>query len=582
MASTSSPSAPRRFRWTPTLVLGLVLMAGMVLTAILAPMFLAPQAETLTSATRQGPSAEHWLGTDDFGRDILARSLVATRLTLVMSLGATAIAVVGGIVLGSAVWLAPRRIREAALRLIESAVAYPSLIFALIVAAILGPGSTNAVIAIGLAGVPAFTRLTANLAASVSHRNYVTTARLLGVPAPKIITRHLLPNMAEPLLVMATSNFALSLLELSSLSFVGLGVQSPEYDYGRLLNEGLVSIYSQPLQVVVPSIMLVLVGVGAMLVGDGLAAAADPRGGRRFPGRRPSLQAAGTGDDREALLEVRDLVVTAPNGKDLVQTVSFSIQPGQILGLVGESGSGKSMTAMAVAGLLPEEVDRRASVLRLGDMDLTARNAPAELARRIGLVYQDPGTTFNPALRMGTQLTEVQRVHLGQSGEQAKGAMITALDEMRITRPAARMDQHPHELSGGMLQRAMIASSTVADPVLLIADEPTTALDVTVQAEVLRSLYRINKERGTAILFISHDIGVVQELCDEVLVMNGGRILERLTGDQLREGQADHPYTRTLLAATPSMTDRREFLTADRWQDDTDTEPIPTEAEVQS
>ena len=222
---------------------------------------------------------------------------------------------------------------------------------------------------------------------------------------------------------------------------------------------------------------------------------------------------------------------------------------------------------MAVAGLLPEEVRRSATLFRLGDLDLMARNDPTELVRRIGLVYQDPGTTFNPALRMGTQLTEVQRVHLGQSGESSKQAMVTALDAMRITRPVTRMGQYPHELSGGMLQRAMIASSTVTDPVLLIADEPTTALDVTVQAEVLRSLHRINKERGTAMLFISHDIGVVQELCDEVLVMNGGRILERLTGEALRTGEATHPYTRMLLAATPSMTERRASLAVERWQE---------------
>ena len=248
----------------------------------------------------------------------MARALVATRLTLVMSVAATAISVLGGLTVGSAVWLAPRRVREAALRLIEAAVAYPSLIFALIIAAILGPGSTTAVVAIGLAGIPGFARLTANLAASVSHRNFVGTARLLGVPMPLLITRHLLPNMAEPLLVMATSSFALSLLEISSLSFVGLGVQSPEYDFGRLLNEGLVSIYSQPLQVVAPSIMLVVAGLGAMLIGDGLAAAADPRGGRRLGTRPPPPGRPGwVGPPARARLGVGKQTVKAPNRKEL-------------------------------------------------------------------------------------------------------------------------------------------------------------------------------------------------------------------------------------------------------------------------
>lgn len=567
----------RRLRWTASLVIGLSIMAVLLVTAIVAPILLDGPANTPTGDVRLGSSGEHWLGTDEFGRDILARSLVATRLTLMMSLGATAIAVAVGVALGSAVWLAPRWVREPALRLIEAAVSYPSLIFALIIAAILGPGSTTAVVAIGVAGIPGFTRLTANLAASLAHRNYVTTARLLGVPTPKIILRHLLPNMAEPLLVMATANFALSLLELSSLSFVGLGVQNPEYDYGRLLNEGLVSIYSQPLMVVGPSIMLVLAGLGAMLVGDGLAAAADPRGGRKFGGRKTlSSRASASASHDDAVLEVSNLVVTAPAGWELVKDVSFTIRSGQVLGLVGESGSGKSMTAMAVAGLLPEEMTRTASTLRLGDLDLLEANPGRELATRIGLVYQDPGTTFNPALRMGQQLTEVQRVHLGQSGKQARHDMVEALDMMSITLPEVRMGQHPHELSGGMLQRAMIASSTVSDPVLLIADEPTTALDVTVQADVLRKLHRVNRELGTAILFISHDIGVVQELCDEVLVMNNGRILERLTGTDLKEGRAQHPYTQTLLAATPTMDGSRERLAATRWQEQaTGTEETP-------
>lgn len=556
----------RRFRWSAGLIIGLVLTAALVLTGILAPFFLTGAADTLSAESRQGPSAAHWLGTDDFGRDILARSLVATRLTLIMSVAATAVSVLGGLAVGSAVWLAPRRIREASLRLIEAAVAYPSLIFALIIAAILGPGSTTAVIAIGLAGIPGFARLTANLAASVSHRNFVGTARLLGVPTPLLVTRHLLPNMAEPILVMATASFALSLLEISSLSFVGLGVQSPEYDFGRLLNEGLASIYSQPLQVIAPSIMLVIAGLGAMLIGDGLASAADPRGGRRFPGmRRPAGRPASAAPAPEALLEVDNLTVTAPNGRTLVDGVSFSIGRGQVVGLVGESGSGKSMTAMTVAGLLAEGMTASAHTLRLDGLDLLGRNAPKVLAASIGLVYQDPGTTFNPALRMGPQLTEVQRVHLGRSRRAADREMIAALDEMSVRDPELRMTQHPHQLSGGMLQRAMIASSTIAEPKLLIADEPTTALDVTVQAEVLRKFRKVNRERGTALLFISHDIAVVQELCDEILVMHGGRILERLTGRQLKDGQATHPYTQGLLAASPSMTGKRGALVGAPW-----------------
>ncbi|MFE4196732.1 dipeptide/oligopeptide/nickel ABC transporter permease/ATP-binding protein [Paenarthrobacter sp. NPDC056912] len=559
MAETARPR--RRFRWTSGLVVGMVMMSIMVLTAVIAPIFLTEAAEKLTPQASQGPSAQHWLGTDDFGRDVLARSLVATRLTLLMTAATTAIAVVAGIAIGTAVWLAPRRIRAAVLRVIEAAVAYPSLIFSLLIAAILGQGTWSAVLAISIASIPAFARLTANMAASISQRNYVSTARLLGVSGPHIITRHLLPNMAEPLLVLTATVFATTLIDLSSLSFIGLGVQNPEYDFGRLLNEGLVNIYSQPLQAVMPSIMITITGLSAMLIGDGLAAATDPRGGRKFGSlRKASEVPASMRADTQALVEVDNLTVTTPTGVPLVKGVSLSIHAGEVVGLVGESGSGKSLTAMSIAGLLPEELGVTAKTMRLGELNLLKKNNARSLATSIGLVYQDPGTSFNPALRIGSQLTEVSRVHLGQSRKTAFGRMVKALADIRITQPERRMKQHPHELSGGMLQRAMIASTLVTDPRLIIADEPTTALDVTVQADVLRQFRTINREMGTAMLFISHDIGVVQALCDKVIVMNGGKILERLTGEELAAGQVKHPYTKALLAATPSISERKAEL----------------------
>lgn len=557
-----------RFRWTTGLILGIGLMSVMVLVAILAPVFLTEAAEKLTPQTSQGPGPAHLLGTDDFGRDILARSLVATRLTLLMTAATTVIAVVGGVLIGTFIWLAPPKVRNAVLRVIDAAVAYPSLIFALLIAAILGQGAGSAVLAIAIASIPAFARLTANMAASISQRNYVSTARLLGVPGPRIITRHLLPNMAEPLLVLTATVFATTLIELSSLSFIGLGVQNPDYDFGRLLNEALVNIYSQPLQAVMPSIMITLAGLSAMLIGDGLAAATDPRGGRKFGSVKAASEVpASLRADSEALVEVDNLTVSTPHGVPLVKGVSLSIHPGEVVGLVGESGSGKSLTAMSIAGLLPEELVVTARTMRLGELNLLKKNDPRTLAASIGLVYQDPGTSFNPALRIGSQLTEVSRVHLRQSRRTAFGRMVKALADIRITEPEKRMNQHPHELSGGMLQRAMIASTLVTDPRLIIADEPTTALDVTVQADVLRQFRTINREMGTAMLFISHDIGVVQALCDKVIVMNGGKILERLTGDQLAAGKVRHPYTKALLAATPSIAERKAELVSVRAED---------------
>lgn len=545
----------RRTRRLPVaLIAGIAMLAVLVLVAVLAPLLLGHTATTVTSDTRAAPSAQHWLGTDDLGRDVLARTLVATRLTLLMSAAATVGSVLFGVLIGGLVWVGSRTLREWVLRIIDSTVAFPSLILALVIAAVLGAGTVPAIVAIAIAGVPSFARITSNMTAGVASRDFVGTARLLGVPRLSLFTRHLLPNISGPLLVVIASSFALTLLDISSLSFVGLGVQSPEFDWGRLLNEGLPAIYAQPLQVVGPSVMLVFAGVTAMLTGDGLAIWLDPRSGRRPAVRRAHATERSISTTRDALVEVRDLTVRAPSGKTLVDGVSFDIARGEILGLVGESGSGKSMTAMALARLQADGVAVEARVLRLGDLDLLSTRQRGRLAREIGLVYQDPGSTFNPALRMGAQLTEVARVHLGLSRRKSRETLLAGLTTMRIRDPQTVMGQHPFQLSGGMLQRATIASSLVTDPNLLIADEPTTALDVTVQAEVLRALRRLNRDQGTAVLFISHDIGVVEALCDRVLVMRDGEIVERLTAEALRSRDVQHPYTRALLAATPVLT----------------------------
>jgi ABC-type dipeptide/oligopeptide/nickel transport system ATPase component/ABC-type dipeptide/oligopeptide/nickel transport system permease subunit len=536
-----------------TLVAGLALAGILVAIAIVAPFFLTDAATQVTSAVREGPSAEHWFGTDALGRDILARALVATRLTLVMATAATAMAVVAGTVIGGGVWLLPRRGRDAVLRIIDSTVAFPALVLGLVIAAILGPGAVSAVLAIGIAGIPSFARLAANMTGGVIYRDYVVASRLVGVGGWALIRRHVLPNLADSLLMLATSSFALTMLDISGLSFVGLGVQSPEFDYGRVLNESLSSIYVQPWGTVAPAAMITMAGVAIMLIGDGLAARS---GARRRPKRATASGGVlrGTGIAApHAVLEVSNLSVTAPSGAALVNGVSFAVREGEVLGLVGESGSGKSTTAMAIAGLLADGLRAEAQTLRLADLDLLGSPPARRLARDIGVIYQDPVSTFNPSLRMGTQLSEVARVHLGMSRSRAREAIADALASVRIREPRQRLRQHPFELSGGMLQRSAIAAAMTTTPKLLIADEPTTALDVTVQAEVLRQFQAVNREQGTAILFISHDLGVVREVCHRVLVLRDGRVVEELTAEQLRTGSVEHPYTRELLDATPRL-----------------------------
>jgi len=544
---------PRRL-WTPTLIAGLAGMAALIVLAVVAPWIWGDRADQLTQQVHRSASGDHWFGTDALGRDVFARTMVATRLTLVTSLGATAVAAAGGIALGAAIWVSGPRVRELGQRLIDVLISYPSVIFALVVVAVLGPGPGTSVAAIGLASCPAFARLTTNLAASIAGRDFVSTARLLGVSPLRLLRRHILPNIAEPLLVLVSVAFTVSLKALSGLSFLGLGAQPPSYDWGRLLSTGLEGLYTNPAPALGPAAAIVLAGLAGGLVGDGLAAAANPAAPRPR-GRRAKIESVLTSraPAPEALVEVGGLSVRRADGTRLVEDVSFQIRPGEIVGLVGESGSGKSLTAMALARLLPEGLEPEAATLRVDDLDLTGAADRARTATEIGIVYQDPSASFNPTLRLGGQLTEALRVHQGVRRGEANRRAIQRLKAARVSLPERRMRQHPHELSGGMRQRAMIASALLTGPRLIIADEPTTALDVTVQAEVLRSLQAANSGEGTAILLISHDVAVISSMCDRVLVMYAGRLVEELPVADLRAGNARHPYTRALLAATPTL-----------------------------
>jgi peptide/nickel transport system permease protein len=304
--------------------------------------------------------------------------------------------------------------------------------------------------------------------------------------------------------------------------------------------------------------MLVLTGLAAMLIGDGLAASSNPRTRRRgvkavrtgtLRRATTSKSAALTPATEDAAVSVRNLNVRSTAGATLVENLSFDVAGGEIVGLVGESGSGKSLTAMALAGLVPEGVTATADRLDVVGHDMLGTVASSSLARDIALVYQDPISTFNPSLRLDTQLTEVARSHLGLSKSAARKALTERFAQLRITAPERRGRQHPHELSGGMLQRAMIASALLAKSKLLIADEPTTALDVTVQAEVLKQFVQASRDLNASVLFISHDLGVVEALCDRVLVMYRGHVVEELTKAQLQSRTVTHPYTRTLLDA---------------------------------
>jgi peptide/nickel transport system permease protein len=581
----------KRAASSPLGISSAILLALILLLAIFAPVLWSAKASAIDVVNLlQGPSARHWLGTNDLGQDVFYRILVATRLSVGLAIAATAIGVGSGLLLGTAPLIVGRRAGRAITAVINVAVAFPALLLALFFAVIFGVGARGALLAIGFASAPAFARLVRTLTASVAGLDYIAAARIAGVSRFRLLSRHVLPNVGEPLIVNATIAAGDALLSFAGLSFLGLGVQPPSYDWGQLLNDGLQGIYTRPAAALAPGVAVVLAGLAFNLFGEAMAVGlgvSAPRIGRlraalaatAAQARAVVPEPSSITDCGDSVLRVSNLEVSFPGGVRPVRGVSFTLHPGESVGVVGESGSGKSLTALAVSRLLEHPAHVSADRLDLLGRDLlgrgsggtgvmSAREMRRFLGTKAGLVFQDPMTSFNPVKRVGSQLAEVAAEHHGLSRRQAGERAVGRLRAVRIPRPEHRARQFPHELSGGMRQRAMIAMAVMGEPALVIADEPTTALDVTVQRQVLRLLKSI--QAGTegpgstggsaamALLFISHDITVVGQVCDRVLVMYAGKIVENLPTTDLA-AHARHPYTRALLAAVPSMETPREL-----------------------
>lgn len=255
------------------------------------------------------------------------------------------------------------------------------------------------------------------------------------------------------------------------------------------------------------------------------------------------------------MLEIRDLHVRfLSRDREAVAGISLSIEDGEILGLVGESGSGKTVTAMSVAGLLPRKQCEYSGSILLDGADLL--HADRAVLRRIhgkdiGVVFQEPMTSLDPLMKIGPQVEEVLRVHTRLGREDRRRLALVAMAAVELPDVEALYDKYPHQLSGGMLQRAMIAAAVISRPKLLLLDEPTTALDVTIQAQILELLKRLNRESGISMLFISHNLNVVRKLCGRVAVMQRGVLVEEGPSDEVFR-RPKHPYTQRLVAAIPT------------------------------
>jgi peptide/nickel transport system permease protein len=563
----------RRLAW-PLAAVGAILLLALF-SPLLAPY--DPAAQNV-AARLAAPSLAHPLGQDEFGRDVLSRLLVGARASLRVALVSAVIAGAIGIAIGLVGGYFGGIVELFTIRLTDIILSFPPILLALLVVTLLGPGVGTLTFVLSILYVPAFARVTYGEVLSARALDYVEAARAAGAGAARIMLRTILPNILGPILVQFSLVVAAAILIESGLSFLGLGVVPPEPSWGLMIRGARGTMQHNPWLLLWPCFALVVTILAINRLCDALRDVFDPRvGGAVDAGtiRRlfdatlglPATRAAAAPRGQPAggvLLSVRDLSThfATPDGiLRAVDGVSFDLRRGETLAVVGESGSGKSITGLSLLGLVPRPAGR----IVAGEILLSGRDGRVrDLAKldeaglqgirgnEIAMVFQEPMTSLNPVYRIGDQIAEAVVRHRAVPAAEARAMALAALETVGIPDAARRIDDYPHQLSGGMRQRAMIAMALACEPSLLVADEPTTALDVTIQAQILdlmRGLKR-GERGGMGILFVTHNFGVVAEMADRVLVMYAGRVVEE--GD-VRTIFRDprHPYTRGLLGSIP-------------------------------
>ncbi|MFJ9347328.1 dipeptide/oligopeptide/nickel ABC transporter permease/ATP-binding protein [Streptomyces sp. NPDC101237] len=594
-------------RLSPLSLAALVLLAVVVLTALCAP-FLAPDDPLAQQAPEGGtghPSAAHWMGQDSLGRDILSRLMYGARWSLAIGLGATALALVAGALLGALAATSRKGVDETLMRCLDVVMAFPGIALAAVLVAVFGAGVTVLICAIAFLFTPPVARVVRANVLDQYGEDYVTAERVIGARTPHIVLRHVAVNCAAPVLVFCTVQVAEAIVFEASLSFVGAGVRPPDPSWGSVIADGRNMVLTGGWWATLfPGLLILLTVLSLNVLSEGVSDAwaspaerepepvPDPVEAPPEPGEVLELPALGEAAERlrararplpsdagPPVLSVENLTIGFPDrhrGVHVVDGISFGVHPGEVLGLVGESGCGKSLTALTIMGLQP----RTARVAGRIDFHAGARTRPAEagvrtghaaaagpepqppldltaghrrvLGHEIAMVYQDALSSLNPSMTVNAQLRQL--VRRGGQHPPAELLSFVGLD------PARTLRSYPHELSGGQRQRVLIAMALSRDPRLIIADEPTTALDVTVQAQVMELLLRLRAELGFALILVSHDLALVADVTDRVAVMYGGQIVETGVTAELVAAPAHH-YTRGLLGSVLSLESGAERLT---------------------
>ncbi|MHC6231879.1 dipeptide/oligopeptide/nickel ABC transporter permease/ATP-binding protein [Arthrobacter sp. MMS24-T111] len=567
----SVPEAKRRagaFRRLLTKPLGLFSLVALAILAILAvlepvlsthdPAFSSLQHVNARAGTPGWP-----LGADQNGRDLWARSLASLQVSFISALIGAGMALGIGTLFGLVAGYVGNRTDSIISWAFNLLMTFPALVLVMVLYPVMGSSYQGMMLVFGFFLSPNIFRLVRNLVVGVRNELYVDAAKVSGLSTWRILSRHVFYAVRGPIIISAAFMASAAIGVQAGLAFLGFG-SSTTPSFGAMTSDAFLNIYTRPEQMVWPAVFLGLLSGGLVLLGnayrDALAAPtalAKKRAFRKTPDAEDATQiSAPVAPARSipgGLLAVRNLRVKYPQPdgsvKAVVKSVSLDVRPGEIVGLVGESGSGKTQTAFAILGLLPKEAKINADVMEVAGEPLLGKDRKAMRKVRAGVVAyipQEPMANLDPSFTIGSQLVEPLKDRM--SRKEAKQTVLGLLGRVGIADPQRTFKSYPHQISGGMAQRVLIAGAVASRPKLLIADEPTTALDVTVQAEILDLLRDLQNEYGMGVLLVTHNFGVVADLCDRVLVMREGELVE---GGDLRQifHAPSHEYTKELIGS---------------------------------
>ena len=570
-AGTGRGSTLRRFLARPAGAISSAVLLIIVLVAILAPWISPadPNAVDL-GITRALPSPEHLLGGDTAGRDVLSRLIWGAQITLWGALVAIATSLVLGVPAGLAAGYYGGPVDRIGTWISDGLQAVPGMIILLIVAASTKNDFTLLMVTVGVFMAPGYFRLTRSTVLAVRSEAYVDAARVSGLSNARIMGRHIIRAVFAPIVIQSALTAGLAMGMQAGLQFLGIGGGTTP-GWGAAMNEGFRVMRTDPLLLLWPSVALGVTIAALAVMGSTLAdvisvktPTLSRRERRRIAARNAATSPAGatlttTGSISVAAVDsavrVENLRVNyeTPGGEvEVVHGITLDVAPGEVLGIVGESGSGKSQTVFSMLDLLPQSGYYTADAIWIGGEDvttLTKRERAELLGHEIGYIPQEPMTNLDPSFTIGFQLMEPLRAVHGLSRAEARSRALEMLDRVGIVNPAKVMRSYPHELSGGMAQRVLIAGAIAGKPSVLVADEPTTALDVTVQAEVLELLRELQQEYQMALVIVTHNFGVVADICDRVVVMRSGSIVEIDDVGPIF-AHPENDYTRELIAAS--------------------------------